>query len=184
MKQDFGKFKDSLKALFPQHYNLIFFISTWATISGYVKWTVSCSITLFIVQDFHKGCVRGHNWKEEVYVCCNDYGFRKQLSCKAATLPPLNHSHYQRIHHQNRHHILLHTPTHIPFLPLISASIVVRIASYIFNTIMIPILLPLIISCIIVWIDAKFKGRSGIRWIEALNLILFIRISVISITLV
>jgi mRNA-degrading endonuclease RelE of RelBE toxin-antitoxin system len=28
MKQDFGKFKDSLKALFPQHYNLIFFIST------------------------------------------------------------------------------------------------------------------------------------------------------------
>lgn len=53
----------------------------------------------------------------------------------------------------------------LPFLSLISASIVVRIASYILDTIIIPILQTLIVSCIIVWINAKIKSRSGISFL-------------------
>lgn len=74
-----------------------------------------------------------------------------------------NHSHYRRSHHRNQHHILLHTQAHTPsfFFHLIPTCIIVRIASYIFDTIIIPILLSLFISSIIVWIDSQIKSSPN-----------------------
>ena len=100
--------------------------------------------------------------KYMIYECTLAVRNLKSLFTIRVILPLQNHSHYRRSHHRNQHHILLHTQAHTPsFFPLIPTCIIVRIASYIFDTIIIPILLSLLISSIIVWIDTKIKSSPN-----------------------